>query len=394
MPPAVTPEARALLLTAGGAQNDAALRALFSRGIDWDRLLWIADWERATAAVWARIRSLGIGGVPPEVGTSWERLAMVADFRALWLEERLTATVRALAAVGIEVVLLKGAALVQGPYAGFRERPMGDLDLLVAPERAKDAWDVATKTGWMWDSVAYPAGRYSSHHHLPPLLDERRTGVRLEIHTSLSVESHPFALQFSEAMAVSPSVPVGAVSARVLDSPHQLVHLCVHFAWSHMLQFGSWRMFRDADALIACGKVDWPAVNALAGRSGASSCCYWSLRLASSLANVPVPTEVIDALRPRRQGWLLRRIERHIETHLVVADRLCPSERLRRAMWSMAIVPSRLGHGPGRPWDEDAAPVIEVPERTTVAKRARYHGERLAQWARYLRLVFASDRIA
>jgi hypothetical protein len=160
-----------------------------------------------------------------------------------------------------------------------------------------------------------------------------------------------------------------------------------------MLQFGSWRMFRDVDALIARGEVDWGAVTALSAKAGASSCCYWSLRLASLLANVPVPGEVIASLRPRRQGWLLRRIERHIETHLIVADRLCPSERLRRVMWSLAIVPSRHGHGPERPWDEDAVPVVAIPERTTVAKRARYHGERLAQWGRYLRLVLASDRL-
>jgi hypothetical protein len=390
MAPAVTPEARALLLTAGGAQNDPALRALFGRGIDWQRLLWIAEWERATAAVWARLRSLGVDGIPQEVGASWERLAMVADFRAMWLEERLATTVRALAAAGVDVVLLKGAALVQGPYAGFRERPMGDLDLLVAPERAQEAWDVATRNGWMWDNVAYPAGRYSLHHHLPPLLDERRTGVRLEIHTSLSVETHPFALQFGEVVAASRTALISGATARVLDSPHQLVHLCVHFAWSHMLQFGSWRMFRDAGALIARGHVDWDAALAVAHRSGASSCCYWTLELASSLANVPVPGEVLDVLRPRRQGWLLRRIQRHIETHLIVADRLCPSERVRRVMWSLAIAPSQLGHGPGRPWDEDAAPVTEAPSRRTMANRARYHGERLAQWGRYLRLVLAS----
>ena len=69
MAPAVTPEARALLLTAGGAQNDAALRALLGRGIDWQRLLWIAEWERATAAAWARLRSLGVDGISPEVAS-------------------------------------------------------------------------------------------------------------------------------------------------------------------------------------------------------------------------------------------------------------------------------------------------------------------------------------
>jgi hypothetical protein len=217
--------------------------------------------------------------------------------------------------------------------------------------------------------------------------------VRLEIHTSLSVESHPFALQFADAMAVSRAVSVGGATARVLNAPHQLVHLCVHFAWSHMLQFGSWRMFRDADALIARGNLDWPATVALARESGASSCVYWSLRLASLLANVPVPLEVIESLRPRRKGWLLRRVERHLETHLVLADQLCPSERLRRLMWSLAIVPSRHGHGPERPWHEEAVPVTAMLERTSIAKRARYHGERLAQWGRYLRLVLASDRV-
>ena len=55
------------------------------------------------------------------------------------LEKRAIESVEALNAAGIEVALLKGAALASTVYGSFGARPMNDVDVLVHPDRADDA---------------------------------------------------------------------------------------------------------------------------------------------------------------------------------------------------------------------------------------------------------------
>lgn len=385
----LSPEARLLLLSAGGRSNDAAIVEALRGPIDWRKVSWLAEWERATGVAWRRLQAVAPGGVPAEVALTWERLAMVADFHALYLQERFQETVSALVDAGVEVILLKGAALTCSAYSGFTERPMGDVDILVDPAQAQLAWDVATSKGWSWDRSSYPEVSYREHHHLPPLSDTRRVGAKLELHTALSVFGHPFALGFESVRRSSHAVKVADRDVYVMDDNHQVVHLGVHLAWSHMLSFGAWRTFRDLDAVIGAGRVDWDVVAQAARTHGASSCCYWTLRLARSLSGVDVPPVALDLLEAPTPRVVRSVVERHLATQLFATERICPSESVRRLLWSVAIRPGRLRLGEGRPWDIDAVTAPSAGQHVPFSRRATRQMENLAQWWHYLRLVGA-----
>ncbi|MFN8580731.1 MAG: hypothetical protein U0163_07110 [Gemmatimonadaceae bacterium] len=79
----------------------------------------------------------------------------------------------------------------------------------------------------------------------------------------------------------------------ILDDDHQVIHLSVHLAWSHILSFGAWRSFRDIGAVLNGGRVDWTRVEHAARAHGATSCCYWTLRLASQLSGIDVPAQAL-----------------------------------------------------------------------------------------------------
>ena len=55
----------------------------------------------------------------------------------LHLESRMRESLRALETANVRALLLKGAALAHTAYAGVRERPMSDLDVLVDPSNAQ-----------------------------------------------------------------------------------------------------------------------------------------------------------------------------------------------------------------------------------------------------------------
>ena len=371
----LSPEARLLLLTSGGSANDAGIAAIARRGLDWHRLTRIAEAERAEPVLVRRLRAVTGAGLPAEAARL-EQLARVADFRQCWIEERLVASLRTLRQAGIDAVLLKGAALAISEYGSFLDRPMADLDLLVSPARAQEAHRLLRGAGWAWEHDPRLDAFYDTHHHLAPLHDARGVGVGLDLHTTPLCAGNPFLLDGDVMRQRATPVSVKGVLAFLPDVHDQLLHLCVHFAWSHLLSSGSWRTFRDIGTLVSAGRIDWATFVDRARAHRAGSCCYWVLRLAGDLTGLVVPDEVSRALRPPASALTLAALERHYVLHLLPAESLSASVRLTGLMWSAGIQPRRMGHGLARPWDRTAAfaptsRAAGAAARPTIAGRMR-----------------------
>ena len=378
-------ESRILLLTAGDVPDDD-LRALLSQPFSWEWLLVLAEWERTLPWSWRRIRASG-ASIPPAHAEAFDRLARVCEFQSLTLEDRLHRLLAAFGAAGIQVILLKGAAIALTAYRTFGERPMGDLDILIAPRDAKEAWEIALSQGWSWDQQAYPREHYEAHHHLPPLFDEARTGVKLELHTGLSLSSHPYALSFDEALAVSRPIARWGERVQALDNEHAVIHLAVHFAWAHLASFGMWRLARDLGALSSKG-VDWGRTVELAKRYRADLSLFWSLRLASTLCGVEVaPQWVHEQVRPDRSAWLLEILERHLAAHVIAPIVPCPSEKWRRLMWSLALSPSKTSTSAARPWHAEPARRLGTGNGMGLLEKIRLQLAHGREWRRYLAML-------
>src|SRR5665213_391827 len=331
----LSPEAQLLLLTAGGERNDEAIRALLAHPLDWAKLSWLAETERATPVLWRRL--IALGSLPDEA-QPLHRMAMVAEFRMSHLESRLLSALDTLAAANTEVVLLKGAALALTVYGSFVARPMSDVDLLVPLDDALRARDALLAAGWT-SGPGQQSEFYEGHHHLAPLIDGLGTGTSLELHTSLFFEGHPFALTSDDIRARAERVTVHGRAVLVPSVHDQLLHLCLHFAWSHMMATGSWRAFRDLDALLKTERVEWQGFTKLAKASRGGSACYWTFRLARTLAGITVPAWVERALAPPDPEFALRRLEQHFTYDLLPTENISPSLWLTYTMWRAGLRP-------------------------------------------------------
>lgn len=359
--PAIPAEEELLLLTAGGAANDAAIWSVARSGIDWRRFLGLAQLERAVPVIHPRLRDIAGEVIPPEVLEQMRRLALVSDFAMLHLDTRLRESLRALHAAGVRVMLLKGAALAHTAYGGIRKRPMSDIDVLVDSGSARIARRVMLDTNWREIVGGIPEEVYERHHHLPPLRDGKSPDLHLEIHTALFPERQPFAFDAGDLWPNAKSLGADFPGAFAPDPVHSLLHACLHFLWSHQGRFGVWRTIRDLDVL-SHASLDWDAfVNAARDSRGATA-CYWTLRLAEVTAGCAAPTEVLRRLRPPRSTYMLQAIERHFIRNLFPVEFACPSVTLDHALWELAVMPSWSGHGEVRPWDEEAEFVIPRQE--------------------------------
>jgi hypothetical protein len=383
-------EAQLLLACGELGGNDARLRALLAGPLVWDRVLLLAHRQRAAAVLLRRLAALPDAGVPPEALDQLRKLAMVLEFLMVRLRQRLDETLDVLAQAGIEPVLLKGAALCYTLYPSMADRPMADIDLLVEPGQARRAREELLRAGWKWNETVRREEDYQAHHHLPPMDDVGGSGLKVEVHTELFVAGNPFHLSGDVMRRDAQSVVAGGRRVRVPSPMHQLLHTCLHFAWSHNMRAACWRAFRDV-AVVTHPAFDWDEFVTVARQNRAGTCCYWTLRLAHDLLSVPVPAATLEALRPPLPGPLLRRLERHFVIQLLPTEPSCPSIALEKLLWGIGVMPKWSGHGTSRPWDEADSLLAKRRQRQPApgSSKAMRQLRNLAQWGRYVRAVLA-----
>jgi hypothetical protein len=387
--PALAPEAQLLLLSAALVPDARRVRAVAERTLDWNFLVQLAVHQKAVQVLWRGLESHAAEFVPDVTRASVQGLRMVADFRTAMLRQRMNEALRTLADAGIPTMVLKGGALGLTVYPAFEDRPMGDIDLLVPSDRLAEAQRALLGAGWTGDREGDHAAFYAEHHHLPPLLDPHGSGIAVEVHSQLFAPGHPFRLPDDELWARSGEVVAGTAQARVPEPHDAMIHLCVHFVWSHGASSGAWRTFRDVDALIRSGRLDPERLRERAVSTMSGTCVYWTLRLARNLGGVDVPSAWIESFRPRGSTYLLASIEHHLATSLLPSRQSCPSRTLTRWMWEAAVQPRRSGHGAARPWAHDRL-VRETFLRGRAPSawtRIRIQLQALRGWARYLSAV-------
>ena len=378
-------EARLVFALAGDIADGALARAI--EQCDSSRLVAAAIRENAVITLSAALQRARHAGTEVPIAREVAYLALHAELRMRRLERRLEEVLVALAAANIEVTLLKGAALATTVYGSFAARPMNDLDLLVDADRALEAREIVRAHGWMRDPTLAGDSAYASHHHLPPLLDASGSGLRLEIHTELLPPDNPFSLSRAELARDSREVCVGSARARVLSPTHHALYAAIHFAWSHQLHLGGWHAIRDFGALARRGLLSFDSLVDTASAWRAGTCLYWTLRLGRTLSGLPVADDVMARLEPRLPRALLRRLERHFVQTALRSDDICPSVRLSRELWNLAMQPRKSGHRGYRPWLASTALIENGGRRVEEFPGPRRPLDRLGhvfRWGRYL----------
>jgi hypothetical protein len=168
-----------------------------------------------------------------------------------------------LAAAGIHPIALKGAGLVLTVYEELALRPMGDIDLLVAPEQFRPALQCLLSAGGVATHEEPFAGAYETVTHHVALEFPQVSRVVVELHHQwLSLPARQASLvSAAELHSRARSMPVGAQRVGVLADEDQVLHLCAHLSiHSAVMQRLIWTY--DVDQVIrrAGPGLDWEAI--------------------------------------------------------------------------------------------------------------------------------------
>lgn len=361
------------------------MRTLVGAGFHWPTVAMLANLERATFVLWQRLNTLDLPPDSDEGRTSLAPLARIWEFKLSHLENLLHRLIHTFNQANIECLLLKGSGLAYAVYPSFADRPMSDLDVLVRPEQAKEAWRLAQREGWLWNAHEFPNAKYASHHHLPPLHDAAGSGAHLEIHTDLMPHGHPFRLSAGEVWRDARKIQVDGQSFLVPSLAHQVVHTCLHFAWAHTLQSKSWRTFRDIWAYTMNNDLPWDQVVTTARACRADTCCYWTFRLARNLVRLRVPSQVLKALQSPLFDFMSPILERHYALGMLPSTNHCPSVAVNNFMWKLGIRRAALAQD-SVPIPEQGCKVLKADKPAALIKvrnRLRYQSKRRNSWIRY-----------
>lgn len=285
-------------------------QALF--GLDlaaWDRLLRQARAGLVLARLAQWVHDSGQDDrLPERVRPHFAAARRIAErqTRALaWEARKLD---QALAAKGLQAVLLKGAAYALADLPAARGRLFGDIDILVDKARIGATEAALLLKGWHpAQQTEYDARYYRRWmHELPPLTHLRR-GSTLDVHHNLLPETARLRTRPELVLAASRPLP-GYQSLRVPSLEDLVLHSATHLfhegEWDHGL-----RDLADLDALLRHGAATrtdwWPGLMQRAEELNLTGPLALALRYGQRLLATPVPADVLAAASRAhsRMGW-------------------------------------------------------------------------------------------
>lgn len=270
----------------------------------WSRLSGSGIDDRDKVATrWLPLVALNIGPLVPDARS---REALERAARQAWAYNvrqlgAIAPVLSHLRANGLDVVLLKGAALGATVYPHLGARLLGDVDLLVRPHQWATACDLLTRLGW--ESRSSTRGPESLVHARS---FASRSGAMIDLHRHVLPEC-VWEGADEGAWTRIESAGTGYLEAFVLGPADQLVHTCVHgLRWSPV-HAAVW--VADAAFLIrAAGqRLDWEVVVEEARDRELSFQVGACLELVRDRGRVDVPRRILEALR--RDGSFVQRVE-------------------------------------------------------------------------------------
>lgn len=228
----------------------------------WAQIDAMAEQHRLCPLLFARARENPYWQVPPQILARWEEIHRESALSAMLHRAALRDLTEILDDAGIPFIALKGARLAWKDYPEPAQRPLRDIDLLVAEEMVEPAFACLIAAGLVMPDADEAARLAAAEHekHLPPMWFARRD-VQVELHTRLTDLPHKHGylmpqLDSRVVMARAEAV-LGPEYPRVPASDDMLAHLMIHALYNHRLDCGP-LILADVFYLIKTGGINWP----------------------------------------------------------------------------------------------------------------------------------------
>jgi hypothetical protein len=275
---------------------------------EWDILIRQARHADLLARIYAMLLEHGlIDSIPVKPLAHLESADTVVKRHAQAIRWEVCSLGKALATIGLPVILLKGAAYLMADLPPARGRIFSDVDILVPKGQLNQAEAALRLHGWASSHHdAYDQRYYRIWmHELPPMMHLKRQSV-LDVHHNILPETarvHPDPGKLIEA-----AVPVGEdPSVKVLAPADMVLHSATHLFHEGELEHGL-RDLADLDGLLrhfGDSPSFWSALALRAQELELTRPLFYALRYANLVLGTPLPESVTGNQTVSRPPWPL-----------------------------------------------------------------------------------------
>ena len=239
--------------------------------------------------------------IPPQAMNELKIMYHANAFHNILYYNALGKVLKVLKNIGIEVIVLKGAALAETVYRDIGLRPMGDVDILV---KGTDLFAVdkeLTKLGYF---VIIPRTRWQAqkekelcrYEGTPEWGCISSEGSFIEIHWDVNPAARFFGIEINELWSNAQPVKIAGIDTFMFSPHHLLLHVCVH-SESHFRGGSSTQLIWSCDVAEIIKKynreIDWESIVL----EKTNMYLFRRLCIAKNWFNAPVPPEILERLK-------------------------------------------------------------------------------------------------
>jgi hypothetical protein len=279
---------------------------------EFDLLLRQADCANLLATLYYLAEEAGVLAAMPDGPREqllWAQVLAERHNQAVYWEVRLIE--KALAGLGLPLLLLKGGAYATAGLAPARGRLFSDIDILVPLAKLPEVEAALMMAGWITTQHdAYDQRYYREWmHELPPMRHVQRASV-IDVHHAIlprTAACHP---DSALLLAAAQAIP-GQPGLQVLAPADMVLHSATHLFSDGEFDKGLRDLWDLHCLLCHFGSLPgfWDGLPARARQLELDRFLYYALRHAAALLGTPVPGAVTAALAasapPRHQRWLM-----------------------------------------------------------------------------------------
>jgi len=221
-------------------------------------------------------------------------------YRYTWYSNRLlfyslTPILQTLHENHIDILLLKGAALILVYYKDYGLRPMHDFDILVPFDKARHAMKIMLDNGWAAKSDIPRVVSDTYLQYVHGTVFENDSGFDCDLHWNLFEDSY---LSPEDVNFFDKAIPFRFhdIPAYVLDPTDQLMHICVHGIRYHDEKNIRW----IADALTVLREngqdIRWQELFDKAQKLGLFLPIKKAILHLHRVYKIPLPSSVLDTI--------------------------------------------------------------------------------------------------
>lgn len=289
----------------------------------WDMLIRQARHGNVLASLYALLEEQGMLDLVPEQPRQhleWSWVAAERHTQAVRWEVRHIK--KALAEIGVPVMLLKGAAYVLARLPSARGRIFSDIDIMVPKSSLGEVEAALMMHGWATMHLDVYDQRYYRKwmHELPPMQHIKRM-TAIDVHHAIVPETaskRPSpALLLDAACAVD-----GDKDLTVLAPPDMVLHSAVHLFNDGEFDNGL-RDLIDIHRLLThfgMSPAFWPLLEQRARELDLSRPFFYALRYAKRMLGTAIPPETIEASEAGRPGRLVLALMDQLFLRALVPD--------------------------------------------------------------------------